>query len=47
LNISYRDIKPQNILILPGNIYKLENFGEAKELKNNKCNTNKQTLRGT
>ena len=29
-NIAHRDIKPQNILIFDGNIYKISDLGEAK-----------------
>ena len=56
INISHRDIKPQNILYFKEtNKYKLSDFGEAKELKqnnennenNNISNYSKQTLRGT
>ena len=47
LNITHRDIKPQNVLIFKENkdtIYKLADFGEAKEVKVSK---NLNTLRGT
>ena len=46
-SISHRDIKPQNILICPHNIFKVADFGEAKELLKNKSNTDNQTIRGT
>jgi len=42
--ISHRDIKPQNIFIFPGNIYKLGDFSEAKKIQNI---DNKITLRGS
>lgn len=46
-NISHRDIKPQNVLIFNkvGTVYKIADFGEAKELKLSKQQLN--TLRGT
>ena len=44
-NIAHRDIKPQNILIFPNDIYKISDMGEAKEIdKNEKQMT---TLRGS
>jgi len=36
-NIGHRDIKPQNILIFPNNIFKLADFGEAKAINNSSC----------
>ena len=44
LKISHRDIKPQNVLVFEGGIYKLADFGEAKEIKISK---KLNTLRGT
>jgi len=42
--IAHRDIKPENVLIFKDNVYKLGDFGEAKDTKdNNRLNT----LRGT
>lgn len=32
-NIAHRDIKPQNVLIFENRLYKLADFGEAKEVK--------------
>ena len=43
--IAHRDIKPQNILIFPNNIYKIADMGEAKEIDKNKMQM--ATLRGS
>ena len=43
-NIVHRDIKPQNILLFPNNIYKIADFGEAKFIKNIK---EQSTLKGS
>ena len=43
--IAHRDIKPQNILIFPNNIYKIADMGEAKEIDKNKMQI--ATLRGS
>ena len=34
MNIGHRDIKPQNILIFPNNVFKISDFGEAKNIIN-------------
>ena len=44
LKISHRDIKPQNVLLFENGIYKIADFGEAKETKISK---DVNTLRGT
>ena len=44
LKVAHRDIKPQNILVFKNNIYKIADFGEAKEIKISK---QLNTLRGT
>ena len=43
--IAHRDIKPQNILIFPNNIYKIADMGEAKEIDKNRMQI--ATLRGS
>ena len=44
LKVAHRDIKPQNILVFKDNLYKIADFGEAKEIKISK---QLNTLRGT
>ena len=46
-NISHRDIKPQNILVFKNNIYKMADFGEAKQIENMTINLACNSLRGT
>jgi hypothetical protein len=43
-NISHRDLKPQNVLYFGKGVYKLADFGEAKEVKITK---QLNTIRGT
>ena len=43
--IAHRDIKPQNILIFPGNVFKIADLGEAKNSAKNKIQM--ATLRGS
>ena len=43
-NITHRDIKPQNILIFKGNIFKVADLGEAKSAENK---NQQMTLRGS
>ena len=44
MKIAHRDLKPQNILVFNNNLYKVADFGEAKEVKISK---QLNTLRGT
>ena len=44
-NIAHRDIKPQNILLFPGNIFKVADLGEARNVNN--VNNKQMTLRGS
>ena len=46
-NVSHRDIKPQNILVFKNNIYKIADFGEAKQIENMTINLISNSLRGT
>ena len=46
-NISHRDIKPQNILVFKNNVYKVADFGEAKQIENMTINLACNSLRGT
>ena len=43
-NIAHRDIKPQNILIFPGKVYKVADLGEAKNIDSM---NREMTLRGS
>ena len=44
-NIAHRDIKPQNILLFQGNIFKVADLGEARNV--NYVNNKQMTLRGS
>ena len=44
-NIAHRDIKPQNILLFHGNVFKVADLGEARNVNN--VNNKQMTLRGS
>ena len=44
-NIAHRDIKPQNILLFQGNLFKVADMGEARNVHN--VNNKEMTLRGS
>ena len=44
-NVAHRDIKPQNILIFPNNVYKIADLGESKSMRSNRIQM--ATLRGS
>ena len=46
-NVIHRDIKPQNILVFKGNIYKIADFGESKQIQNVTFSLMNGSLRGT
>ena len=45
--VSHRDIKPQNVLIFKGSVYKIADFGEAKQIEKISQHRQINTLRGT
>lgn len=45
--VSHRDIKPQNVLIFKNRVYKIADFGEAKQITKLGQNRQINTLRGT
>ena len=45
--VSHRDIKPQNVLIFKNQVYKIADFGEAKQITKIGQNRQINTLRGT
>ena len=46
-NVSHRDIKPHNVLVFKDKIYKIADFGEAKQITKVTQNLQINTLRGT
>ena len=45
--VSHRDIKPQNVLTFKGSVYKIADFGEAKQIEKISQHRQINTLRGT
>ena len=45
--VSHRDIKPQNVLTFKGGVYKIADFGEAKQIEKISQHRQINTLRGT
>ena len=45
--VSHRDIKPQNVLVFKNKVYKIADFGEAKQIEKMSQNRQINTLRGT
>ena len=46
-NVSHRDVKPHNVLVFKDKIYKIADFGEAKQITKVTQNLQINTLRGT
>ena len=46
-DISHRDIKPQNIILFKNKVYKIADFGEAKQISKREIEKQILTMRGT